>query len=108
MNAKSITGGVVVLAGLTIIGFTLWHSYLIFTGQNTPPQLFEVTERADAQRGSGLEEQIGSVIENQINSVLPSDAVPRLLNLAAWSLFAGVAVFAGSQVSSLGIKLLRS
>lgn len=101
-------GALVVASGLAVISCTLWYSFLIFTGQRTPPQLFEVQIKTETARGAGLEEQIGSVIEDQINSVLPPDAIPATLNLAAWSMFAGVAAFAGSQISSIGIKLLRA
>lgn len=108
MNAKSVAGSFVIVVGLTIIGSTLWYSFLIFTDQRTPPQLFEAGLKTETARSAGLEEQISSVIEDQINSVLPPDAIPRILNLAVWSMFAGVAVFAGSQISSIGIKLLRA
>ncbi|MDP3901323.1 MAG: hypothetical protein Q8Q38_03275 [bacterium] len=107
MNPLRIAGVLLIVVGLAVIGSTLWYSYLVFTGGTQAPQLFEVAVQETGSGGSGgLEQQIGSVIGDQINSVLPPDAVSRTLNLAAWSLFAGVAIFAGSQVASVGIKLL--
>jgi hypothetical protein len=38
---------------------------------------------------------------------MPSDFMPLLFNLIAWSIFAGILIFSGAQIAGLGIKLLK-
>jgi hypothetical protein len=42
-----------------------------------------------------------------LKEILPAEAITKMLNLIVWSILAGIFIFGGSQISSLGIKLLK-
>jgi len=48
------------------------------------------------------------MIGEQLKGMLPVDTLPKILNLAVWSTLAWILIFGGAQISSLGIKLLKS
>jgi hypothetical protein len=47
------------------------------------------------------------MISEQLKGMLPINMVPKILNLFIWSMLAGIFIFGGTQVSSLGIKLIK-
>jgi len=50
-------------------------------------------------------------MEEQLREMIPVEElvenIPRLLNLLSWSIFAGILIFAGAQISSIGVKLIK-
>jgi hypothetical protein len=54
-----------------------------------------------------VQAQIQEMINQQLQNALPADFIARLMNLAAWSILAFILVFGGSQISNLGIKLIK-
>ncbi len=109
MIYKKIIGFALLFVGLSIIGCGLWSSYGIFTGQEPAPEIFSpISEEGsvDALAG-GVEQQIQQVIGEQLKNMLPSDFLPKILNLTAWSIFMGILVFAGGKISSIGVSLLK-
>jgi len=112
MAAKKIFGWVILLAGLVLIFWTVFTSYTIFTAQKEVPQIFkveELTKTLPQEEGdTDVESQMREMIKEQFSKMFPSEVLPKLLNLIVWSIFAGIAIFAGSHISSLGIKLIKN
>jgi hypothetical protein len=109
MNTKHIIGYILLTAGVLIIGYSIFASYGIFTGSSEAPGIFEepaVQQQAAFNSGSA-EDQVNAMLQQQVAKLLPHDTVSQTLNLFAWSVFAGILIFGGSQLASLGIKLLR-
>lgn len=102
MNIEKILGFVILLVGVSIIGATMYTSFNIFMAKTMPPEIFQITEQQDSS-GGGIEEIIG----DQLSKLLPTGTVTTLLNLIVWSTFAGLIIFAGAQISFIGIKLLK-
>ena len=85
-------------------------SYNIFTAKAPAPEFFEMPkEEVSAEKGTaqGLEAQFEEMIGEQIRGLIPADSFPQLLNLAVWSMLAFILIFGGTQISSLGIKLIK-
>jgi hypothetical protein len=117
MPSRKIAGWLLLILGLLVIFWTLFSSYNIFTAKEEVPEIFEMAAREEASSPqkegaqdlqSQIEGMMGEMLGEQLKGFLPVDFLPKLLNLAAWSIFAGIAVFAGSQVSGLGIKLIKN
>jgi len=105
---KKILGFILLFAGLILIAYTVYSSFNIFTAKAAPPEVFKTEEQtSQAIGGQGIEGQIQEIIGEQLKGILSVDSLPILLNLISWSVFAGILIFAGAQVSSLGIKLIK-
>lgn len=113
MNVPKILGFVLLAAGLLIIMASLMLSWQIFTGENPAPQLFSSSEppqKASALSIGSLEDlsqQLPDLLGNQLQGVLAPETIPQMLNLAAWSMFAGLLLFGGSLVAGIGVKLVK-
>jgi len=110
MDYSKIIGWPVFLLGLLLIGWTLMMSYNIFTAKAETPEFFEMPkEEVSAEKGTaqGLEAQFEEMIGEQIKGIIPIDTLPSFLNLAVWSMLAFILIFGGTQISSLGIKLIK-
>jgi len=103
---KKIVGIVLLVSGLIIIFWGLYTSFNIFTAKTEVPNIFKFDNKQVVVQSSGDQSQVNSLIQNQIKSIVPQDAVPKLLNLLAWSIFAGIVTFAGSQIAGIGTKLM--
>lgn len=106
---KRIVGWGLLVAGIVLICWTLYSSYNIFTGKTLAPEVFETpSESALTQAGGGdIQAQIEKMIGEQLKGMLPADTLVTFLNLGVWSMLAFILIFGGTQISSLGIKLLR-
>lgn len=125
MNAiyNKIIGYILLAAGLGMIFWGVFSAYGIYNGQNPAPEIFKIENKntpvsSDNQKlninsnnpgeiQSQMQQAIGNEIGTQLKEALPLDFLPKMMNLASWSIFIGILIFAGSQVSSLGIKLLK-
>ena len=114
MNAKKIIGWATFFVGILIIFFTLYRSYNIFIGKNPPPLFFIIESKETPQVKKKIpttieeaQQQIGEILGEQLKEILPQEILIKMLNLIVWSLLAGILIFGGSQISSLGIKLLK-
>jgi len=108
----AVTGFVLLLLGVSIILWILVSSYNIFTGTAEVPQIFNPAQEqsiSDSSKNTAQtpQEQLEQAISDQLKGLLPQDVLPTLLNLISWSIFAALAIFAGTQVAGLGIKLLK-
>ena len=112
MNVQKITGFILLGIGVAIVLYTLFASYGIFTGANEPPELFqEPTPKQSAGTTAApqdIEAQVNALLGQQLQNLLPENTISRMLNLFAWSAFAGLAIFGGTQLAGLGVKLLAS
>jgi len=115
MNFTKIFGWILLLAGILIIFWALYSSYNIFTGKSAMPEIF--SSAAESYGGSSVAPGVGKEMEiqaqmkemigEQLKGFIPLDTIPKILNLAIWSMLAGILIFGGAQISNLGIKLIR-
>ena len=112
--ATKIFGWVLLVVGLILIGWTLYSTYNIFTGKVATPEIFKLPEAAKApvaeEKITGIQDiqaQIEKMIGEQLKGIIPVETLPKLLNLIVWSILAGLLIFGGAQISSLGIKLIK-
>ncbi len=122
LSIEKFFGWILLIIGVIIISWTLVSSYNIFTGKSEAPKIFsaevsiETPKKAvQGQKIETMEQiqvefqaQIEEMIGQQIKNLLPSETMFGFLNLIVWSIFSGILFFGGSQVSSLGIKLLKN
>jgi hypothetical protein len=122
MTLKVFCGWFLLFAGVAIICSVLYFSYNIFTAQSEVPEIFNIAEieeqnnlpvLPDLSKGTeGMDPKIqqeimSRMVGEQINAIFPTAFLATLFNLIAWSIFAGIAIFGGSQLSGLGIRLIR-
>ena len=96
-------GWVLLLAGLFIIGWTLISSYNIFSGKTESPEVFKIEVEeipAAAQEKipttqAELQKEMERMIGEQLKGLLSVDTLPKLLNLAIWTMLACVKSQAG-------------
>lgn len=119
MNQKlqKFVSWTLLLGGLAIILWSLYSSYNIFTGKTSAPGIFQVEEKESPAPTSTkgktpttqdeLQKEMEKMIEGQLKEIVPAKTLMGLLNLITWSIFVGLLIFGGGQISSLGIKLMR-
>jgi len=110
MNFTKILGWVLLLAGVLVIVWTLYSSYNIFTAKAAIPEIFEMGKEEALPKKGGtqdLQAQMEEMIGEQLKGLLPTDTIPKMLNLAIWAMLAGILIFGGAQISNLGIKLIK-
>ena len=108
MKLTKLLGLLLLILGLAIIFYTIFYSYQIFTNKIPVPEIFKLTSAKTNQdpNALNLEAQFEKIIGSQFQQMLPASSIQEILNLFSWSIFAGILIFAGSQVAGLGIKLL--
>ncbi|MEK7664947.1 MAG: hypothetical protein AAB361_02285 [Patescibacteria group bacterium] len=111
---NKILGYVLLIAGLIIIGWTLFQSYNIFIGKISAPLVFKtqpVSEIPGSNKNLNLQEQLQKQMEEavkqQIGQIIPASAIIDLLNLISWSILAGILILGGGQIAGLGIKMIK-
>lgn len=111
---KRIIGIILLVAGLGVIGWSVYSSYQIFEAKKPAPQIFEMPaalelqqRKTPATQEQAMQQQAQAMIQEQLSQMIPRDTVTKLLNLIAWSIFAGILIFAGSKVAGIGVSLLR-
>lgn len=111
MNYLKIIGWILLMVGIGVMGWTLFNSYNIFTGKAQPPEFFKTPKEEMVTQKVGIQDiqaQLEKMIAEQLKGILPVDTLPKLLNLTVWSMLAFILIFGGSQISGLGIKLIKS
>lgn len=115
MEFSKLFGWILLFLGLGIILWALYFSFNIFTGKTLAPEIFK-TERVEPLAPkketpktleAQLKEKISQVLSEQLKKIFPTETFPKLLNLITWSIFAGILIFGGTQISTLGIKLIK-
>lgn len=105
MSVQKILGFTLVIGGVGLILYSLYASFTFFMGSATPSEIFSA-ETSEATAGE-TGDQISRLLEEQLQGLLPAGAIPRMLNLTVWSIFAGLLMLGGGQIAGLGIKLLK-
>ncbi len=107
--AKKLFGWVMLLGGLVIIFYSLYSSYEIFNAKKDAPVVFEMAKQLGVAPGAtqDLQAQLQKALEEQFKNILPADSITELFNLISWSIFAGILILGGAQISGLGIKLIK-
>lgn len=98
-----------------MIGWGVWSSYNIFTAKKPAPEIFKVNQNEVAKTSTQknlnvqeqMQQQIQSALGDQISKMMPPDMLPKILNLAGWSLFMAILFLAAGKVSSIGIQLIK-
>lgn len=106
-----IFGWILLLAGLILIGWTLFHSYDIFTAKSLPPEFFKAEQKISVQttkiNPQDVQAQLEKMIGEQLKGLIPADTIPKVLNLTVWSMLAFILLSGGGQISGIGIKLIK-
>lgn len=102
-------GYILLIAGLVLIIWVLWQSYNIFTAKASAPLVFQTpTEIGSSGVGAGLQDQINQAVQKQLGQILSPTLITKVLNLAAWSMLALILIWAGSAISAIGVRMIRS
>ena len=116
MKLAKLAGWLLLIGGIIVISYSLFTSYEIFNGKLSAPIIFEAKEEGNKvlppqQKTQDLKSQpeqlLQEQLQEQLRGMIPADYFPKLLNLIAWSIFAGILIFGGTQISQIGIKLLN-
>ncbi len=113
MDFLKVFGWLLLSVGIIIIIWTLYSSYNIFTGQTDMPEIF--SSSAESYRGPAeafgeggeISTQMQEMLGEQLKEFIPMNTLPKMLNLSIWTMLAGLLIFGGSQISNLGIKLIK-
>lgn len=107
---RSIAGMILVIVGAGVIGYGLYDSWQVFSGDAPPPPLFQLPPKdsfSSKEIQGGVDTQIQSLLTQQLEGMIPFDAVPKALNVSMYALFVAVLFLGGGQMAGIGIKLLR-
>ncbi|PIZ87329.1 MAG: hypothetical protein COX92_01515 [Candidatus Nealsonbacteria bacterium CG_4_10_14_0_2_um_filter_40_15] len=117
-TSSQIIGWLVFFAGILLISWTLYSSYNIFTAKAVLPEFFTNQasygsageEEVSAQTGNtqDAQAQLQKMIGDQLKGFLPANSITKILNLTVWSILAFILIFGGTQISGLGIKLIKN
>ncbi len=109
MISNKIIGYALLIIGLVIIFCVIYQSYNIFMDKTSAPLIFKTQIIPQSQNviNQDLQKQLNDAINQQFGKMIPVDTFPKILNLFAWSLFAGILVVAGGAISGIGVKLLK-
>ena len=114
LRYQLVIGYVLLAVGLLLIVWTIYQSYNIFTAKVSAPLIFRTQAAAktsESATGGNLQEllqqQMQQELQKQIGQLLPADTIPKILNLASWSILAGILIFAGGTVAGIGIKMVK-
>ncbi|MDA1337411.1 MAG: hypothetical protein O3C23_01460 [bacterium] len=106
-------GFILLAVGIGVIGYSLFSSYLIFTGSNDAPEIFPIVKEKTASPNvsvgslEDLQNQLPDLLGQQLSGLLPTGAVPQMLNFGLWSMFASLLLFGGSLIAGIGVKLVK-
>ncbi len=115
MKASKIVGWVLLFVGLAVISYSVLSSYNIFIGKASAPMIFKAAEKVEiptvkekvTDPMAQLEQTMGEKFQEELKAMIPTDFLTKILNLISWSTFALILIFAGTQISGLGIKLIK-
>ncbi|MFH1780412.1 MAG: hypothetical protein ABH841_00145 [Candidatus Nealsonbacteria bacterium] len=107
MMLKKILGLALLIIGLAVIFYGLYGSFSIFSGKVPAPEIFTAPPATKSVASQDVQAQLQNMIGDQLKGMLPVNSVTALLNLMSWSVFAGLLIFGGAQISGLGVKLLN-
>jgi hypothetical protein len=104
---KKILALVLIILGLAVIFYSLYSSFSIFTGKTEAPEIFATPQATESVGSQDIQAQLQNMVSEQLKGMLPVDSIATFLNLASWSVFAGILILGGAQIAGLGVKLLN-
>ncbi len=116
MRFEKIIGYLLLIVGLGIIVFSIYYAFNVFTGKTLPPEIFKIEKKQESQLPSKgqtplnqaeIQKEIDNALQEKIGEILPAEFITKLFNVVAFSVFIGILVFAGAQISGLGIDLIK-
>ena len=116
MTGQKILGFILLILGLAIILYTLFISYNIFTTKSPAPDVFKIADQGNSSVDSGIKNQglpaaieglLEEKLQEQLKAIMPTNAIPRLLNLISWSVLAGIFILGGGHIAGIGVNLIR-
>ena len=116
VKLQNLAGWTLLLVGIAIIFWASYLSYNIFTAKTAVPEVFKMpgeTKNLTPSPGKTpanqveLQKEMEKMVGEQLKELIPIETLPKFFNLISWSLFAGLLIFAGSQIASIGIKLIK-
>ncbi|MFA5387595.1 MAG: hypothetical protein WCX23_03145 [Candidatus Paceibacterota bacterium] len=124
-NFTKLSAWLILAAGLSLIGWTVFSSYDFFMGKKDFPQVFKPAEQGEVKKVQQnqeiavlpkdsteaqifLQNQAEKIAMENISNIFPEETIFQFINMASWTAFATFLIFAGGQISGLGIKLLTS
>ena len=114
MNISKIFGWALLIIGLAIIFWILFYSYNIFTAKSDLPEFFIMETETTAPEKTGnllspeeMQMEMERIVGEQFKEIFPPNIIFDLLNLIVWSILACLLIFGGSQISGIGIKLIK-
>lgn len=134
---EKAAGSVLLIAGLAIIGYSIYSGINVFFKAQNPPEIFkpiDFNKSADFASGAAKNspEDIAKLLPKNITEINPADLqkmlsgninpemiksiipqeifgyAPRLMNYSVFSIFLWVLIIAGGKVSALGISLIKT
>lgn len=125
---EKAAGSVLLIAGLAIIGYSIYSGINVFLKAQNPPEIFkpiDFSKTADSSSAAkelpkniteinpaDLQKMLSENINPEmIKSIIPPEIfsyAPRLMNYSAFSIFLWVLIIAGGKVSALGISLIKT
>lgn len=109
MDTTKIIGWLMFIIGISVIVLTIYHTYNIFTGKASAPEIISLNiEKPKTSGGIPTNpDQLGDMISQQLANILPLESLPQFLNLITWTIGAGVLMLGGSKIAGLGINLIK-
>ncbi len=133
---EKFLGSILLIAGISIIGFSIFSGVNVFLRTQSPPEIFKPIEPAKPENSTGttntsaqspakelpkniaeinpadLQKMLaGNITPEAIKSVIPPEIfgyAPRLMNYSVYSIFLWVLILAGGKISALGISLIKT
>ncbi|XOB42425.1 MAG: hypothetical protein ACKKMP_03640 [Candidatus Nealsonbacteria bacterium] len=111
MDTTKIIGWLIFIIGISIIVLTIYHTYNIFTGKASAPEIISLNIEKPKTSGQGglptNPDQFREMISQQLANMLPLESLPQFLNLIVWTIGAGVLMLGGSKIAGLGVNLIK-
>lgn len=122
MNKFNKSLGIILLfLGIAVILYPIYFSFKIIEGEKSIPAIFKeislkksnnaLSEEGVPSSGNlqeDMEKKARQIISQELSNLFPVENINQFFNLIAWSIIAGVIIFAGAQLSQLGIRLLKN
>jgi hypothetical protein len=112
MSVSKILGIFLLFTGLAINFWGIYQVYGVYTQKIEPPIFFEPVSSLEKGfvnfSSKNLEQQLQSAIQEQLKKILPSEYIASILNFVAFSILIGLIIFGGTQISYIGVKLIKN